>query len=86
MSWSTEPTYPKSVQCRHVEVAFQTKNISFRDNNLHYLELYGFCTGCQKHVKFLGIPSARRDLAPSMTGDAVMIRLPFLCEGDELKL
>jgi len=83
MTWTTKPTYPT---CRHSEVAIQTKNMSFRDSNLHYLELFGFCTQCKKHVTFLGIPSDRRDLAPSMTSDGVMVRLPFVCEGDSLKI
>lgn len=86
MNWSTTPDYSAKIACRHPEVAIQTKNISFRDNNLHYLELFGFCNVCKKHVTFLGVPTARRDLAPSMTEDGVMIRLPFVCEGDNLKL
>ena len=85
MAWTTTPTYNK-VQCKHSEVAFQIKNVSFRDNTLHYAELFGFCTQCQKHVTFVGIPSTRQDLAPSMTSDGVMVRLPFVCEGDKLKI
>lgn len=84
MAWTSTPDKP--IQCRHSEVAIQTKNVSFRNNNLHYLEVYGFCNDCKKHVTFLGVPTQRRDLAPSMTTDGVMIRLPFICEGDEVKL
>lgn len=86
MSWSTKPDYSVKVACSHAEIIPKFKNISFRDTNLHYLELYGFCNQCKKHITFLGVPTARRDLAPSMTGDGVMIRLPFVCEGDSLKL
>lgn len=86
MAWSTNPDYSVKPQCRHSEVSFQIKNVSFANTNLHYLELYGFCTQCQKTTRFVGITSDRRDLAPSMTSDGVMVRLPFVCDGDELKL
>lgn len=85
MTWTTTPDY-KALPCLHREVAFQTKNVSFRDTTLHYLELFGFCTQCQKHVTFVGIPADRRDLEPSMTADGVLVRLPFVCEGDVLKI
>lgn len=84
--WSTNPDYSVKPDCRHTEVAIQTKNVNFKNNNLHYLELFGFCTQCKKATRFLGITSDRRDLAPSMTSDGVMVRLPFVCDGDELKL
>ena len=83
MAWTSTP---KPVACPHSEVAVQTRNMSFRNTNLHYMELAGFCNQCKKHVTFLGVPTDRRDLAPSMTSDGVMIRLPFICEGGELKL
>lgn len=86
MGWTTNPDYSAKPQCKHSEVAVQTKNISFRDNNLHYLELFAFCNECKNPVTFMGISKDRRDLAPSMTSDGVLIRLPFICDGDELKL
>lgn len=86
MAWSTNPDYSVKPQCKHTEFAVQTKNVFFKDNNLHYLELFSFCNQCKKPGKFLGISTDRRDLAPSMTSDGVLIRLPFICEGDELKL
>ena len=81
--WTTKPIY---TQCRHREVAFQTKNVSFKNDTLHYLELFGFCTQCQKHVIFVGIPTGKVLFAPSMTEDGVMIRLPFCCDGDKLAI
>ena len=84
--WTTKPDYSVKPQCRHSEVAFQTKNVSFRNDTLHYLELFGFCTQCQKHVTFIGIPTGKVVYAPSMTEDGVLVRLPFVCEGDKLTI
>jgi hypothetical protein len=83
--WTTKPVY-SAPSCRHTETAFQIKNISFRDNPLHYLEIYGFCDKCKKHVTFLGAQTGKVVLAPSMTEDGMMLRLPFVCEGDTINI
>lgn len=82
--WTSKPVYQKPARCLHRQVAFQTKNVSFKDDTLHYLEIFGFCTDCKKHVTFVGIPTGKVLYAPSMTDDAIMVRLPFVCEGDKL--
>lgn len=84
MAWTTNPTKP--IACLHAEVAIQTRNVQFRNSNLHYLEVIGHCNECKKHVTFLGVSKERRDLNPSGNGDGSLIRLPFICDGDELKL
>lgn len=84
--WTTKPDYSKVPVCRHTEVAIQTRNINFRNDTLHYLEVYGFCTQCKKHVTFLGVQTGKVLHAPSMTEDGVMVRLPFVCEGDTIKI
>jgi hypothetical protein len=53
---------------------------------MHYLELFGFCTQCNKHVTFIGVPTGKVTHSPSMTDDGIMIRLPFVCEGDKIKI
>ena len=86
MTWTSKPdfkkSHPKIELCKHERVAFQHKNVHFKDNPIHYLEVIGFCTDCKKRVQFHGAETGRALYKPSMTGDGFLIRLPFVCEED----
>jgi len=70
-------------QCKHHHVAFQHVNKHFSDGNpLHYLEIIGSCQDCKKPVQFL--MGEHFTVRPTTIEDGTMIRLPFVCVGDDL--
>ena len=69
--------------CFHHHVAFQHVNKHFADGNpLHYLEIIGYCQDCKQSVQFLTGDDYR--IKPTTIEDGTMIRLPFICVGDDL--
>jgi len=73
MTWTDKPVY---AECRHHKVAIQQRNVQFKDSDLHYLEVMGYCLDCKQVVSFLNDPSDFK-MRPTMTEDGVLIRLPF---------
>jgi hypothetical protein len=75
MTWTSKPDFG----CLHHNVAFQHRNVHFKDTEIHYLEMVGCCMDCNKPVEFQGVPTFSKD-SPSSTEDKQMIRLPFVCK------
>jgi hypothetical protein len=71
--------------CLHHHTDWQHRNVHFTDGNpIHYLELVGYCRDCNKHVQFVMGDTVQ--LRPSIIDSKLMMRIPFICEGDSLEV
>lgn len=74
-----------STQCPHSDLHYSLHHVGLADTNLHYLEITGHCKICEKKLMFRGAPMGMSLEQPCISPDGQEIRLPFLCEGEEIQ-
>jgi hypothetical protein len=79
-----ERSMSASSQCPHSDIHYHLNHHRSGDTNLMYLEITAKCSICNGDMAFRGAPMGSSPNHPAMSPDGKEMRLPFLCEGEDL--